>query len=72
MTGSVGQQRVPKSFIENYLLHLPSLAEQKEIVRKLESLFEKEEHAKELCNQTEKIELMKKTILARAFRGLLF
>ena len=72
MTGSVGQQRVPKSFIENYLLHLPSLAEQKEIVRRLESLFEKEEHAKELCNQTEKIELMKKAILARAFRGLLF
>jgi len=71
MTGSVGQQRVPKSFIENHLLQLPPLSEQKEIVSRLESIFEKEERAKELCDQTEKIELMKKAILARAFRGLL-
>jgi type I restriction enzyme S subunit len=50
---------------------LPPLAEQKEIVCRLESLFEKEERAKELCDKTEKIELMKKAILARVFRGLL-
>ena len=50
---------------------LPPFAEQKEIVRRLESIFEKEERAKELCDKTEKIELMKKAILARAFRGLL-
>lgn len=69
MTGAVGQQRVPKSFLEEYSLHLPTLPEQKEIVRILDSLFEKEQKAKELCDVIDKIDLMKKAILARAFRG---
>lgn len=69
MTGAVGQQRVPKSFLEKYPLHFPTLPEQKEIVRILDSLFEKEQKAKELYDVIEKIDLMKKAILARAFRG---
>ena len=32
MTGSAGQKRVPKDFIENYKIFLPSLLEQKKIV----------------------------------------
>jgi len=48
---------------------LPSLPEQTEIVRILDSLFEKEQRARELCGVIEKIDLMKKAILARAFRG---
>lgn len=49
--------------------HRPTLPEQQEIVRILDSLFEKEQRARELCDIIEKIDLMKKSILARAFRG---
>jgi len=48
---------------------VPSYSEQKEIVRILDSLFEKEERAKELCDVIEKIVLIKEIILARAFRS---
>ena len=48
---------------------IPSLPEQKEIVRILASLFPKEQRTRELCEIVEKIDLMKKAILARAFRG---
>ena len=72
MTGSVGQQRVPKSFLENYQIPLPPLSEQKEIVRILDTLLAKSDKAKELAeNSLENIETLKKTILAKAFRGLL-
>ena len=50
-------------------LPLPPLDEQKEIVRVLDNLLENEQTAKELCDVIEKIDLMKKSILARAFRG---
>lgn len=46
----------------------PPLEEQKEIVRMLDNLLEKEQKAKELCDVIDKIDLMKKAILARAFR----
>lgn len=46
-----------------------TLPEQTEIVHILDSLFAKEQKTKELANVVEKIELMKKAILARAFRG---
>jgi len=48
---------------------VPPLAEQQEIVRILDSLFEKEQRSRELCDVIDKIDLMKKAILARAFRG---
>ncbi|EHN13461.1 restriction endonuclease subunit S [Clostridium sporogenes] len=48
---------------------LPPLAEQKEIVRILDNLLDNQQRAKELCDVIEKIELMKKSILSRAFRG---
>ena len=69
MTGAVGQQRVPTSFLEEYPLNLPTFDEQIEIVRILDNIFEKEQQAKELANIIEKIDLMKKAILTRAFRG---
>ena len=70
MTGAVGQQRVPKSFLEDYPLTIPSVPEQVEIVRILDSLFTKEQQAKEAAEAVlEKIDLLKKSILARAFRG---
>lgn len=70
MTGAVGQQRVPKSFLESYLLMLPPIQEQLEIVRLLDKAFDKEQRAKEAAEETiTQIDTMKKAILARAFRG---
>ena len=70
MSGAVGQQRVPKSFLENYKLLLPPKDEQFEIVKVLDSTFSKEQHVKEAAEQViEQIDEMKKSILARAFRG---
>jgi len=68
-TGGVNQGNVSSRFVGNILVSLPPLPEQQEIVRILDSLFEKEQRAKELCDVIEKIDMMKKTILARAFRG---
>lgn len=48
----------------------PSLHEQKRIVDILRSLIKKEEQIKELAEQViDQIDSMKKSILARAFRG---
>ncbi|MBF7097802.1 restriction endonuclease subunit S [Alkalibacter mobilis] len=69
MTGAVGQQRVPKKFLEDYSLKLPKYCEQIEIIELIDSMFEKEEKAKELFNLIDNLNLMKKSILARAFRG---
>jgi type I restriction enzyme, S subunit len=55
--------------IGGFIINVPSLNEQKEIVRILDNLLENEERAKELFDVIEKIDLMKKAILARAFCG---
>ena len=44
---------------------------QKKIISILDGLLEKEQQAHDLYNTLEKIDLMKKAILARAFRGQL-
>lgn len=69
MTGAVGQQRVPKTFLENYKMKLPTIKEQQEIVNILDKLLAKYNKIKNLEQQLEKIELLKKAILAKAFRG---
>ena len=54
------------------ILPLPSVCEQNEIIRVLDNLFEKEQQAKEIAEAVlDQIEVMKKSILARAFRGKL-
>lgn len=70
MTGAVGQQRVPKTFLQEYQLLLPSLPEQHEIVRLIDDLLARERSAQQAAEQAlASIDLMKKSILARAFRG---
>ena len=72
MTGAVGQQRVPKDFMENYNLNLPTLNEQIEIVRIIDNLLAKEQQVHSIAqNAIAQIDLIKKSILARAFRGQL-
>lgn len=48
---------------------IPSIEEQTQIIDILSSVIENEQRAKDICNVIEKIDLMKKAILARAFRG---
>ena len=59
-----------KSDLEKIPISLPPLDEQKEIVRLLDDLLGREQRTKDLALKTvERVELMKKSILARAFRG---
>lgn len=55
---------------KNILISIPTLPEQTEIVRIIDGLLAKEQQANELSeNALAKIDLIKKAILARAFRG---
>ncbi|MBP2656540.1 MAG: restriction endonuclease subunit [Firmicutes bacterium] len=61
--------RLTISKIKEAKIVLPILSEQEVIIKILDELFEKEQKAKELYNILDQIDLMKKSILARAFRG---
>lgn len=56
--------------IKEISVMVPELDEQEEVVRLLDSIIEKEEKAAETAEKTiEAIDMMKKSILAKAFRG---
>ena len=56
--------------IRKVVITVPTLAEQKEIVRLLDQIIEKSQQAKESAGAViEQIDAMKKAVLARAFRG---
>lgn len=57
------------TMISKFKISLPILKEQHEIVRILDDLFAKEQDAKDLCDQIDQIDTIKKTILGKAFRG---
>lgn len=63
------QLNLSGTIISQLEILIPSLEEQEEIVRILDSIFEKEDKSKELIDMLDKIDEMKKSILARAFRG---
>lgn len=63
------QPNLSGKIISDFQIKLPLLEEQHEIVTIIDYLLEKEQQAKELCDIIEKIDLMKKAILVRAFRG---
>lgn len=67
--GVVGQANISITQSRNLEIPIPPIQEQQEIVRILDNLLANEEKAKELCNVIDKIDHMKKAILARAFRG---
>lgn len=62
----INQKELSRLFID-----IPNIDEQEEIVWILDSIFEKEDKSKELIDMLDKIDEMKKSILARAFRGQL-
>jgi len=69
VTGSA-QPKMTQAKMNGIPVPVPSVEEQTEIIRILDSLFTKEQQAKEAAEAVlEKIDLLKKSILARAFRG---
>ncbi len=68
-TGSA-QPQLPIKVMKNLQIPIPSIPEQNEIVKILVSILEKESRAKEAAQTVlDQIALLKKSILARAFRG---
>ncbi|OOO00365.1 MAG: hypothetical protein ATN35_07785 [Epulopiscium sp. Nele67-Bin004] len=65
----IAQPGVNANKLKELDINIPTLAEQIEIVHILDNLLTNEQQAQQLCNLLEKIDLMKKSILARAFRG---
>ena len=69
-TDGVNQSNINAKKIGAYVFAMPKVDEQAEIVRILDDLLAKELRAKEAAEGVlEQIDLMKKAILARAFRG---
>jgi type I restriction enzyme S subunit len=72
MTGSVGQKRVPKQFIENTIIPLPPLAEQRRIVAALDALLARVNASRERFDRVPDIlKAFRQTILAAACSGSL-
>lgn len=64
------QPNYSATMIGKWIINIPSVLEQAEIVRILDDLLAKEQQAKEAAEAVlEQIDLVKKSILARAFRG---
>lgn len=61
--------RVSEKVISKYRFKVPSIMEQTEIVSILDDIIDKEMNAYQMYDLVDRIDLMKKSILARAFRG---
>lgn len=69
-TDGVNQSNINAKKIGAYVISVPKIDEQKEIVKLLQKLFALEKQAKEAAEAVlTQIDTMKKAILARAFRG---
>ena len=69
-TGGVNQGNVSSKFVENIEIPIPTFDEQLEITTALDRTLAHEQQAKEAAEAVlAQIDLMKKSILARAFRG---
>lgn len=67
---AVNQVSINQKQLKTMPINVPKTQEQREIVRILDNLLAKEQQAKEAAEAVlDKIDLLKKSILARAFRG---
>lgn len=72
MTGAVGQKRVPTKYLENSLIPVPPLGEQKDIVAKIETLFsELDKGIESLKTARQQLKAYRQTVLKHAFEGKL-
>ena len=72
MTGAVGLRRVPKQFIENYQLPLPSLKEQHQIAEEIESRLSVADKMEDsIATSLLQAEALRQSILKKAFEGQL-
>ena len=62
-------KNIPLSALRNFLVPLPPLEEQQEIVRILDEVLENENKVKELLELEERIDILEKSILHKAFKG---
>lgn len=70
MVSSAGQNTISRKGLASLVIPLPSIEEQHEIVRLIDNLLARERAAQQAAEQAlVSINLMKKSILARAFRG---
>ena len=70
MVSSAGQNTISRKGMARLQIPIPQKDEQEQIVSILSNLFEKEQQVKEAAEQViDQINAMKKSILARAFRG---
>ena len=70
MVSSAGQNTISRKGMASLSIPVPDLREQTEIVHILDDLLAKEQQAKDAAETVlEQIDLIKKSILARAFRG---
>lgn len=70
MVSSAGQNTISRKGLASLVIPLPSIEEQHEIVRLIDALLARERAAQQAAEQAlASIDLMKKSILARAFRG---
>jgi len=69
MTGAVGQQRVPKNFLETYPCPLPPFKEQKVIADHLDALLSYEYDFQTILDREDDIMTLTQSILNKAFRG---
>lgn len=63
------QENLSGKVIGEFEIEIPSIEEQNEIIRILDDFLEEESKIDELTQLEEQIELIKKSILAKAFRG---
>lgn len=69
MSSGIAQPGVNARKLETLNIPLPPIEEQKEIVRILDNVLEKEDKINEILEMEEMIELLEKSILDKAFRG---
>ena len=62
-------KNIKNEYLENFSIPLPPLEEQQEIVRILDEVLENENKVKELLELEEKIDILEKSILNKAFKG---